>query len=362
MSAFERQVAAELVRRAGPVQPVAAASIFAATIANRSPRWRLQATYSATSLVLAGAIVALVAGFLVTGVLPPSPERAAPGAVGTADGSPTASLSPTPSPDAVDSGFEATASLKVDPGPDAGPEDLRAAQDALLRYAAMAQSREVAEAVIAQLGLDATPERLLERISVETSDETLVLSLRVSADDQEGARLVATALGNEVRQRVEADAKVTDRALAQIKWDLRALRDRYNRLRTQDKTSRSERQEMLRLPREIASLEQTRQELSPFSSAYARNHLEWLDRPSISGQEEPGGQRPEAIPTREVMVAARTIEQGTTIEPDMLVLMTVPMDATNEMALTDPEAVIGRVTAIDILEDQPITPNMLDDG
>ena len=84
-------------------------------------------------------------------------------------------------------------------------------------------------------------------------------------------------------------------------------------------------------------------------------------RPAISEQEQPGERPPEAIPTREVMVAAGMIERGTTIGPDMLVLITAPMDATNEMALTDAGAVVGRVTAIDILEDQPITPNMLAD-
>jgi flagella basal body P-ring formation protein FlgA len=62
------------------------------------------------------------------------------------------------------------------------------------------------------------------------------------------------------------------------------------------------------------------------------------------------------------MVAARTLEQGTTITLDMLVFITVPMDATNEMALTDPEAAIGKIAAIDIREDQPITPNMFADG
>jgi flagella basal body P-ring formation protein FlgA len=62
------------------------------------------------------------------------------------------------------------------------------------------------------------------------------------------------------------------------------------------------------------------------------------------------------------MVADRTLEQWTTITLDMLVFITVPMDATNEMALTDPEAAIGKIAAIDILEDQPITPNMFADG
>jgi flagella basal body P-ring formation protein FlgA len=35
------------------------------------------------------------------------------------------------------------------------------------------------------------------------------------------------------------------------------------------------------------------------------------------------------------------------------------MDATNEMAFTDIGSAVGKVAAIDILENQPVTPNML---
>ena len=250
LHAFERQVAAEALRMAGPPERVDDAAIFTAISATRSHSWRLQSMFSATKLVLAGAIVALFAGLLVTGVLPPPSERAAaPGAVGTADGSPTASLSPTPSPDAVDPHYEATASLRVDPGPEASPGDLMAAEAALLRYAAMAQTPGVAEAIIAQLGLDESPENLLERISVETSDGTLVLSLRVSDDDAEDARRIATTLGDELRQRVEDEVvtdevKAADRAIAAYQRSIRALSNRLRSLQRKPNKTPLDRQEI----------------------------------------------------------------------------------------------------------------------
>jgi hypothetical protein len=174
-----------------------------------------------------------------------------------------------------------------------------AAEAALLRYVAMAHSREVAEAVITQLGIDESPERLLGRISVESSDDTLTLSLRVSDVDAASALRVATALGDEVRQRVEdevitPDTVATDRAIRRIQRDLGRLRERYNRLRSRNKTSTLERQEVISLAGDISSLEQARQQLSPSSSALARNRLEWFERPSSSGQEESDERQPQA--------------------------------------------------------------------
>jgi hypothetical protein len=74
------------------------------------------------------------------------------------------------------------------------------------------------------------------------------------------------------------------------------------------------------------------------------------------------GQPPElkvAVPTRNVVIGAGMIEQGTSIGLEMLTVWTVPIDETNEMALTDPALVCGRTAAIDILPNQPIAPNML---
>ncbi len=67
------------------------------------------------------------------------------------------------------------------------------------------------------------------------------------------------------------------------------------------------------------------------------------------------------LPTREIVVAARPIEQGAVIEPLMLTSRSVPIDVTNEMALTEPTEALGKVAAIDILQFQMITPNLLVD-
>jgi hypothetical protein len=66
------------------------------------------------------------------------------------------------------------------------------------------------------------------------------------------------------------------------------------------------------------------------------------------------------IPTKDVVVATRTIEQGTTLGPEVVSMRAVPIDETNQHALTDPAEVIGRVAAIDILESQVLAPNLLE--
>jgi flagella basal body P-ring formation protein FlgA len=81
----------------------------------------------------------------------------------------------------------------------------------------------------------------------------------------------------------------------------------------------------------------------------------------VSETSAPDGSQESAIPTVQVLVADAPIDQGTTIVPDMVTLVTVSPDATNEMAFTDVASAVGRVVAIDILANQPITPNMLVD-
>jgi flagella basal body P-ring formation protein FlgA len=65
------------------------------------------------------------------------------------------------------------------------------------------------------------------------------------------------------------------------------------------------------------------------------------------------------FPTRDVVVAAQGIEQGASIENEMLTQRSVPVDETTEMALTDIGSALGKVAAIDILTNQMISPNML---
>lgn len=68
------------------------------------------------------------------------------------------------------------------------------------------------------------------------------------------------------------------------------------------------------------------------------------------------------IPTVPIVVAARPIEAGASIWSKHLTLREVPPDASNAMALTDIELARGEMAAIDIVENQPITPNMFVSG
>jgi Flp pilus assembly protein CpaB len=76
-----------------------------------------------------------------------------------------------------------------------------------------------------------------------------------------------------------------------------------------------------------------------------------------------GTEEPEAVfPTRDVVVAADLITARTTIDGLQLAMRPVPIDDTNASAFTDRTQVQGQIAAIDILQFQPITPNMLASG
>jgi len=97
MNAFERQVAGEVVQAVGPPRPVDDLAMFNHVItATQSPKWRFQSMFSATKFVVAGVIVALFGGFLLSGVLTqPSDDR--PPVVG-ASASATTHAEPTDAP------------------------------------------------------------------------------------------------------------------------------------------------------------------------------------------------------------------------------------------------------------------------
>lgn len=65
------------------------------------------------------------------------------------------------------------------------------------------------------------------------------------------------------------------------------------------------------------------------------------------------------VPTRSVLVAARTIPARTILQASDLTLRAVPVDPTFVTALTDPNLVIGRITSVEIPFQQPIMPNLL---
>ncbi len=106
MTAFERQVAGEMLDRAGPVRPVDDLAVFDAVIAaSRSHRWGFT-MFSALKFVAAGAIVALFGGFLLSGLLTePQGDDMAPAAV-------TAS----PSPMSTDELLSGMVTEEVEPG------------------------------------------------------------------------------------------------------------------------------------------------------------------------------------------------------------------------------------------------------
>lgn len=75
-----------------------------------------------------------------------------------------------------------------------------------------------------------------------------------------------------------------------------------------------------------------------------------------------GGAAPITVPTRDVVVAAVPIPARQTVEAGQLTIRTVPEDASNANAYTDPADVVGKVAAVSIYQFQPVTPNLLATG
>ena len=78
--------------------------------------------------------------------------------------------------------------------------DLQASEQLTQDCAEMIQSRQVAESVISQLGLDLTAGGLLEKVTVTTSADTRIVTIDVQDEDPYLARDIANAL-----RRIAAD-------------------------------------------------------------------------------------------------------------------------------------------------------------
>ena len=76
---------------------------------------------------------------------------------------------------------------------------------------------------------------------------------------------------------------------------------------------------------------------------------------SSQGTEE----SPTVFPTRDVVVAAELINARDTIGMNQLTIRSVPLDDTNASAFVNRDEVAGKIAAIPILVNQPVTPNML---
>lgn len=72
--------------------------------------------------------------------------------------------------------------------------DLQASEQLTQDCAAMIQSRQVAESVISQLGLDISAEELLSKVTVTTSTNTRIITIDVQDEDPYLACETANAL------------------------------------------------------------------------------------------------------------------------------------------------------------------------
>ena len=181
--------------------------------------------------------------------------------------------------------YEATARLLVNPGPDPDLQSLSLAQSVAVRYADQTLSRSVAEAVIEELGLTESPESLTDRISTSTDEQTLELTIDARDGTPEAARLLALALGDEMRQRVRDlvttdEVKAADTAIAANQQSIRTLQNRLNQLTRKPNKTDVDRSEIIALAGQISVLQRDIQSYQPSSRAFVRNRLDWVERPT----------------------------------------------------------------------------------
>ena len=114
MNAFERQVAGEVLRAAAPPRPVDVAAVFAAIpAATRSPQGRFRSMFNAARFVVAGLIVALFGGVLLSELLTQPSDLAVPMASASSAAT-TAEPAATPAPELLP-GVELS-TMEVSPG------------------------------------------------------------------------------------------------------------------------------------------------------------------------------------------------------------------------------------------------------
>jgi len=115
LNAFEHQVADGLGVMGGPgrrIDPMA----MARTVSTQSPKWRFQSMFSATKFVVAGFIVALFGGFLLSGVLTQPSEEQVPAVGASASASADATVNPTPAVDAYGDMRSGLVTKQIRPG------------------------------------------------------------------------------------------------------------------------------------------------------------------------------------------------------------------------------------------------------
>ncbi len=72
--------------------------------------------------------------------------------------------------------------------------------------------------------------------------------------------------------------------------------------------------------------------------------------------------QPAPVATKQVIVAARDVPARTTLQSSDLTVRALPADPSLAQALTNPDQVVGRVTGVSLLTDQPVLANLLVSG
>jgi non-specific protein-tyrosine kinase len=187
--------------------------------------------------------------------------------------------------------YEARATLIVGQSLSAANPDysqLLVSQRLSTTYAAVATKRPMLEAVITQLGLDASPDELAQKVRADAPLDSTLLTIFAQDTDPSRAAAIANGLAEqliaaspaiqgrqaEFQRSIEADLAATQDLIAATQARLEALSGLTDRTPEQDV-------EMQTLEGRLVSLRSTYATLLPFSSGSAANLLSVIE-PAVS--------------------------------------------------------------------------------
>jgi len=180
--------------------------------------------------------------------------------------------------------YEAEGTLVVRPGPNPTASDLTVSEQLAAQFAALGATRDVASAVIAEVGLDESVDDLAGRVSVSSVAGSPIIEVTARSADPEEAAAIVDALQEGLMLR-SADVSATeafnsvDAYLAAIQADITRVQQRIDELVSLSELTIPEQAELAELEDRSAALQTNYAELLPLSSEYRRHRLIVLEAP-----------------------------------------------------------------------------------
>lgn len=193
--------------------------------------------------------------------------------------------------------FGASARLVVGAGTHPQLNDLLVAQQLAGEYTVLADTREFAQAIIDQLGLNESPEQLLARVTTTVGPNSAIITVSARDGDAAKAANLANAVAEELKSRTlvapgtdPQAAEAVDTYLAAIRADIGRSQLRVDELLAEASLTTEQALELANLQERISSLQGNYATLYPLSSASGAGRLTTLD--AAVAEDQPVAPRP----------------------------------------------------------------------